>query len=157
MKDDLIAFYPAEPLTYKKVRQDVFEFQLITLIGTALCIYYGRFFPLLALMLACIGVLIIFLSLFRRYPTKILINTRTHVLKAFYLTVNGKEKAVLIDLDKAVLNTQRRMSTSSKDDFTITVYDNIFSRWIKIDRTHNFTPEQLTAIHTTLKTLMRER
>lgn len=156
MKDDLIAFYPAEPLTYKKVRQDVFEFQLITLIGTALCIYYGRFFLLLALVLGSIGISSILLSLFRRYPTKILINTRTHVLKAFYLTVYGKEKTVLIDLDKAVLHTRRRMTTSSKDDFTITVYDNIFSRWIKIDRTQNFTPEQLTAIYTTLKALMRE-
>jgi hypothetical protein len=100
--------------------------------------------PFLVFTVTCIGACsILFSVFFGRYPVRIMVNKKTRFLKAYYWDCFGNMKTVLIDLNKAVLTYRQRSRSIRPNDRVLLVYDNIFNNWIKIDKTKNFSKEQL--------------
>ncbi len=156
MGDDIIVFNPEKPMLYSQVVSSLFSFHLITVITSIIAIYFSRNIPVLPIGIGLIAILsILFSFFFGRYPTQVLINKKTRVLKAFYWDSFGNMKSVLIDLERAVI-TYKPRNFYTTNDRVVAVYDNIFNNWIKIDKRNNFSKEQLDTMFELLARLKNE-
>ena len=156
MGNEIIVFSPAKTVTKIQLsRRLIFKLGsysiFIVIDFYVLGEYYWPFLVTLGVLTLAFYPLI-----FKRYPTKIFVNKNNHLLKVNYLDFLGKEKEVVINIDKAVISYGRDGAFGGNANYLL-IYDNYFTNSIRIDQSSEIYTDQIMELGTLLKDLRKEK
>jgi len=148
MIDELIVFEPETRITPEEVKKAVSAFFATTVIAGLIGIYLFRKHDAVPVLVGAIGIASLLIGSTKRFPTRIIINTRLKLMKADYLDAFGREKEMYVDLTRANISKKPRSRYASAGNNVVGIYQNIFNNFIKADAQSHFSEEQLERLFT---------
>ncbi len=153
MTEELIVFDPVTRITPEEVKKAVSAFFAITVISGLVGIYLFRKHDAVPVLVGAIGIASLLIGSMKRFPTRIVINTRLKIMKAEYFDAFGREKEMYVDLTKANISKKPRSQYGPPNENVVGIYQNIFNNFIKIDLRSHYNEEQLDGLFTLAKAL----